>query len=274
MILSTWKINSLLWERCSSAAFCLSRAKRSPPNTLQPLPGSSQPSPALCCTGTRTPSSCAGPGGFPQNRMDAQFHGSCVPFQQHLPWALHRFGCSAPAKKWCCSLLQLLAKTQPSPSRHCLPLESQTLCAEPPTGAQLLHAHQPKKIQPCRGASAPAPASNPRGNEFPTALGSDRCCPGAPGARCPEAVPAVLRAGWHTQPGSCEILGYSPRPQMEIGGCTILQPRTDPFLPGAEDATPSSLLLSLLGDRAFLERGHRAGWRLGVIFGGLAVLGA
>lgn len=70
------------------------------------------------------------------------------PIPQHLPWALHRFGCSAPAKKWCCSLLQLLAKTQPSPSRHCLPLESQTLCAEPPTGAQLLHAHQPKTSSP------------------------------------------------------------------------------------------------------------------------------
>lgn len=191
----------------------------------------------------------------------------CVPFQQHLPWALHCLGCSAPARNGAAPSSSSLQRL--GPAHH--PLESQIPRAEPPRGHQLLQGHHPQKSSPAEAAPLLYRHQTHAGMnslQFP-----GRCCPGVPWTRCPEAVPAVLRAGVAHTAGSCEVLGYSPRPQMEIGGCTILQPRTDPFLPGAGDATPSPLLLSRLGDRALLERGHRPGWRLGVILGGVGSAG-
>lgn len=88
-------MNSLLWEQSSSLPFADLEQRtvlpHSPAFSWQPnrsslVPHWDKDTPQLCW-----------PWGFPWNRMDAQFHWNCVPFQQHLPWALHRSGGSAPA---------------------------------------------------------------------------------------------------------------------------------------------------------------------------------
>lgn len=156
-------------------------------------------------------------------------------------------------------------KIPAEPTRLCLPLEIQILRAECPRGhgsSRDISPEIPALQRRLRSCSSPKPTWEgiPRNSRIAAAQQLPRL--GAP-----RLYLLCSAWGWHTQPGSCEILGCSPRPQMEIGGCTILQPRTDPFLPGAGDATPTPLLLSLPGDRALLERGHRPGWRLGVILG-------
>lgn len=111
-----------------------------------------------------------------------------------LPWLL----CTCQSQR--CSLLQLLAKSQPSPPGSAFLWKSKS-SVQNPRGDTAPPGTSAPKFQPCSGASAPAAAPNPRGKESPAIPGS--LVPGSSRGSVPQGCTCCAQRGGGTHsPGA------------------------------------------------------------------------